>query len=323
MTSQAPMPSPARRTAGPDVDPQVDPDVDSDVDPDVEIRTVAVGGVATKVALAGEGPALLLLHGFPHSWEVWRAVIGPLARRHRVIAPDMRWLRTGKAASVEEPTARDYDAATLARDAERLLEALGATGAAVAGIDAGAPAAFLLALRRPDLVRRLVLMESLLGGLPTGGPGGEQPAAGGPRWWFGFHSEPGLAESVLTGHEDRYIGWFLDNGTLGRGVPSALREAFIAAYTGEDALRRAFSYYRALPSSARQIRDATMTARLTMPTMAIGAHPIGAALEQQLRPIADDLTGHVIEDCGHIIPLDRPDTLLALLQPFLAADIAV
>ncbi|MGW7528717.1 alpha/beta fold hydrolase [Streptomyces sp. NPDC054783] len=284
----------------------------------MEIRTVTAGGVALKVALAGEGPALLLLHGFPHTWELWRAVIGPLARNHRVIAPDMRWLTTGEEAPTGEPTAEGYDAATLARDAECLLEALGATDAAVVGIDAGAPPAFLLAVRRPALVRRLVLMESLLGGLPSGG----QATAGAPRWWFGFHSEPGLAESVLTGHEDRYIGWFLDNGTLGRGIPTALREAFIAAYTGEDALRRAFSYYRALPASARQIRDATVTARLTMPTMAIGAHPIGAALEQQLRPFADDLTGHVIEDCGHIIPLDRPDALLALLQPFLAADIA-
>ncbi|MBX7554235.1 alpha/beta hydrolase [Streptomyces sp. tea 10] len=299
-------PSPASRTTGPDLDP------------DVEIRTVTAGGMTREVALAGEGPALLLLHGFPHTWEVWRAVIGPLARHYRVIAPDMRWLRTDKGASGTEPTAEGYDAATLARDAECLLEAVGVTDVAVAGIDAGAPPAFLLALRRPGLVRRLVLMEALLGGLPSSG----QTAAGGPRWWFGFHSEPGLAESVLTGHEDRYIGWFLDNGTLGRGVPGALREAFIAAYTGEDALRRAFSYYRALPGSARQIKDATMTARLTMPTMAIGAHPVGAALEQQLRPIADDLTGHVIEDCGHIIPLDRPEALLALIQPFLAADVA-
>ncbi|MEU1407527.1 alpha/beta fold hydrolase [Streptomyces sp. NPDC005728] len=292
---------------------------DPGADPDVEIRTVAVDGVAFKVALAGEGPALLLLHGFPHTWELWRTVIGPLSRHHRVIAPDLRWLATGQEASTGGPAGAAYDAATLARDAEYLLEALGATRAAVAGIDAGAPPAFLLSLRRPDLVRRLVLMESLLSGVPS--DDGE-PLAGGPRWWFGFHSEPGLAESVLTGHEDQYIGWFLDNGTLGRGVPAALREAFIAAYTGESALHRAFSYYRALPASARQLRDATLTARLTIPTMAIGAHPVGAALEQQLRPITDNLIGHVLEDCGHIIPLDRPDALLALLQPFLAADIA-
>ncbi|GAA3165334.1 hypothetical protein GCM10020001_108000 [Nonomuraea salmonea] len=54
-----------------------------------------------------------------------------------------------------------------------------------------------------------------------------------------------------------------------------------------------------------------------MPTLAIGAKPVGAALERQLRPYADDLTGHVIEDCGHIIPLHRPRALLALLRPFI------
>jgi pimeloyl-ACP methyl ester carboxylesterase len=52
--------------------------------------------------------------------------------------------------------------------------------------------------------------------------------------------------------------------------------------------------------------------------MAIGARPVGDSLNRQLRPITDQLTGHLIEDCGHIIPLDRPDALLALLLPFLA-----
>jgi pimeloyl-ACP methyl ester carboxylesterase len=89
---------------------------------------------------------------------------------------------------------------------------------------------------------------------------------------------------------------------------------------GSEALRCAFSYYRALRTSAQQIRDAVESARLTVPTMAIGAHPVGAGLEKQLRPVADDLVGHIVEDCGHIIPLDRPEALLGLLEPFLVAD---
>lgn len=274
----------------------------------VELRRVTAGGVELNVALAGEGPAVLLLHGFPHTWQVWTHVLDGLAGRHRVIAPDLR----GCGAS--ERTAGGYDAGTLAADAEALLDALGESSAAVIGIDAGTPPAFLLALRRPGLVRRLVVMESLLGGLP----GAEEFLAHGAPWWFGFHAEPGLAESVLTGHEAQYIDWFLDAGTLGQGVDPAVRDAFVHAYTGTEALRCAFSYYRALPSSARQIQEAARTGRLTMPTMAIGAHPVGRALERQLRPVADQLDGHVLEDCGHIIPLHRPDTLLGLLEPFLA-----
>ncbi|WP_328757369.1 alpha/beta fold hydrolase [Streptomyces sp. NBC_00271] len=274
----------------------------------VALRQVKANGVELNVALAGEGPAVLLLHGFPHTWQLWTHVLDGLAGRYRVIAPDLR----GCGASAR--TAGGYDAGTLAADAEALLDALGETSAAVVGIDAGTPPAFLLAMRRPDLVRRLVVMESLVGRLP----GAEEFLAHSAPWWFGFHSAPGLAESVLTGHEDRYIEWFLDAGTLGQGVDPAVRDAFVHAYTGTEALRCAFSYYRALPESSRQIQEAVRTARLTVPTMAIGAHPVGSALEQQLRPVTDHLSGHVIENCGHIIPLHRPDRLLALLEPFLA-----
>ncbi|MGV9757886.1 alpha/beta fold hydrolase [Streptomyces tricolor] len=278
--------------------------------PGVRLRRVTVNGVGLNVATAGQGPAVLLLHGFPHTWRLWSEVIGPLARRHRVIAPDLR----GFGAS--DRPADGYDAGTLAADAEALLDALDAGPAAVVGIDLGTPPAFLLAMRRPGRVRRLVLMESLLGDLP----GADAFLAGGPPWWFGFHAEPGLAETVLAGHEEAYIGWFLDRGTLGRGVRPDVRAELVRAYTGGEALRAAFGPYRALPVTARQIRAAVAGARLTVPALTIGAHPVGGALESQLRPYADRLTGRVIPDCGHIIPLDRPDALLDLLDPFLAAD---
>lgn len=274
---------------------------------DVELRRVGVDGIEVNVALQGEGPAVLLLHGFPHTWQLWARVMGPLAVRHRVIAPDMR----GAGASTR--AAGGYDAGTLACDAEALLDALGVRSAAVVGIDAGTPPAFLLAMRRPDLVRRLVVMESLLGGLP----GAEEFLAQGAPWWFGFHAVPGLAETVLTGHEAQYVDWFLGTGSLGEGVDPAVRDAFVRAYTGTDALRCAFSYYRALPKSSEQIADAVADGRLTVPAMAVGARPVGRALERQLRPVADHLVGHVIEDCGHIIPLHRPEALLRLLEPFL------
>jgi pimeloyl-ACP methyl ester carboxylesterase len=274
----------------------------------ITLRRIATNGIHANVATAGTGPPVVLLHGFPHTWQLWHEVIGPLATRHRVIAPDLR----GFGASTR--AVDGYDAGTLAADIDGILDALGEPTAALVAIDAGVSAATLLALRRPDRVRRLVVMESLLGSLP----GAENFLAAGPPWWFGFHAVPGLAETVLAGHEAQYIDWFLHVGTRGRGVPPEVRDAFIDAYTGSDALRCAFSYYRALPTSARQISDAVAHGGLAMPTLAIGAHPVGATLERQLRPVASDLTGHLIPDCGHIIPLDRPKELLDLLVPFLA-----
>ncbi|WP_083649786.1 alpha/beta fold hydrolase [Amycolatopsis sp. CB00013] len=271
-------------------------------------RRITVNGIRVNVAVAGSGPAVLLLHGFPHTWRLWSEIIGPLSEHHRVIAPDLRGFGDSTRA------AEGYDASTLASDIESLLDALGEPSAAVVAIDAGTPVAFLLALRRPELVRRLVLMESLLGSLP----GAEDFLAGGPPWWFGFHAVPGLGETVLIGHEAEYIDWFLASGTLGRGVAPEIRDAFVDAYTGGEALRCAFSHYRAMPVSARQIGEAVATRRLAVPTMAIGAHPVGRALERQLRPVTDDLTAHLLPDCGHIIPLDKPGELLRLLTPFLA-----
>ena len=276
----------------------------------VELHRIATNGIHANVAIAGAGPAVVLLHGFPHSWQVWTHIIGPLSEHYRVIAPDLR----GFGASTRAPAG--YDAGTLAADINGILDALAEPSAAVVAIDAGVQVAALLALRRPDRIRRLVVMEALLGSRP----GAEDFLAAGPPWWFGFHTVPGLAETVLSGNEARYIDWFLNTGTRGRGVPPEIHGAFIDAYTGRDALRCAFSYYRALPISARQLDDAVAAGRLTMPTLAIGAHPVGTALERQLRPITDNLTGHVIPNCGHIIPLDRPRELLSLLAPFLAAD---
>ncbi|MFE3056001.1 alpha/beta fold hydrolase [Nocardia sp. NPDC059239] len=276
----------------------------------IELRRIETNGIRANVAIAGAGPAVVLLHGFPHTWRLWSEIIGPLSEHYRIIAPDLR----GFGATSRAPDG--YDAGTLAADTAGILDALGEPTAAVVAIDVGTPVAVLLALRHPDRVRRLVVMEALLGALP----GAEDFLIAGPPWWFGFHTVPGLAETVLPGHEAQYVEWFLTTGTRGRGVRADIHDAFIDAYTGEDALRCAFSYYRALPTSARQIDHAVAADRLTTPTLAIGAHPVGDALERQLRPIADTLAGHVIPDCGHIIPLDRPQELLNLITPFLAAD---
>lgn len=231
-----------------------------------------------------------------------------LASGHRVIAPDLRGIGESSRAT------GGYDLATLAGAAAALLDALGEPSAAVVGLDAGAPVAVMLGLTEPQRVARLVVMEALLPGLL----GAEAFLAAGPPWWFGFHTVAGLAETVLVGHEDAYLDWFLTTGTLGDGVDPALRDAFVRAYTGREALRCGFEYYRAAPTNAAQLRAATASRRLTMPTMAVGAATVRDALHRQLAPITDDLVGHLMRDCGHIIPLHRPDALADLLLPFLA-----
>ncbi len=265
---------------------------------------VAVNEIDLNVEVRGDGPTVVLLHGFPHTWQVWSEVIDDLVVDHRIVAPDLRGF--GRSTL----TVAGMDAATVSSDIEQLVATLASSPVTVVAIDAGVPPAFLLAMRRPDVVERLVLIESTLGRLP----GAEAFFAGGPPWWFGFHAVPGLAEQILQGHEAEYMGWFYDQGTRGRDVRPDLRAAIGDAFAKPGALRAALGYYQALAHSSRQISDAVAQARLTVPTVAVGAAPVGRALEGQLRPVTDDLEGHLIEDCGHIVALDRPAELLAIIR---------
>jgi len=268
---------------------------------------VTVPGTRVSVTVAGEGPAVLLLHGWPHTSYVWHRVVDDLARRHTVIAPDMRGI------GGSQPTVGDRDASTLAGDVVGVLDALDVAEASVVAIDAGVPPAFLAALRHPSRVGRLVLMEGLVPGLS----GAEAFLAAGPPWWFGFHSVPGLAETVLEGHEAEYLDHFLKGPSVRQDIGARARDAFVAAYTGRDALRAGFDLYRAAPANVRDVAAALTASRLTVPTLAISGGVIGDALHSQLVGVADDLRRASVDDCGHIVPLEQPDALVAALEEFL------
>ncbi|HWF31597.1 MAG TPA: alpha/beta fold hydrolase [Solirubrobacteraceae bacterium] len=111
------------------------------------------GDVTLHLAEAGDGPPMLLLHGWPQHWWCWRRVIGRLARDHRVIAPDLR----GFGWSDAPPG--DYAKATLARDILALLDAEGIDRTAIVGHDWGGYVAFLLALEHPERVQRILALD--------------------------------------------------------------------------------------------------------------------------------------------------------------------
>ncbi|MCW4457669.1 alpha/beta fold hydrolase [Microbacterium sp. MPKO10] len=274
---------------------------------DIIEHRIDVGEIQINTAVIGDGPPIILLHGFPHTWRIWAPIIERLCGTRRVIAPDLRGF--GESSHAVD----GYDAAALANDIEKLTDALGVASAPVIAIDASVAPAFLFAHQHPERVEGLVLMEGTLGKLP----GAEKFFSSGPPWWFGFHAVPGLAETVLAGNESSYVDWFLASGTRGAGVPDAIRASLHAAFARRDGLRGPLAYYRALPESAEQLVVAAAAAKLTVPTLAIGAETVGSALADQLRPIAVDLTEALIEDSGHIIPIDQPDALLDELGPFL------
>jgi pimeloyl-ACP methyl ester carboxylesterase len=279
--------------------------------PGFQLRQIACNGIHIQVAEAGWGPAVLLLHGWPFTWFLWRNIMRDLVvSGYKVVAPDLRGI------GGSDHTVGGYDLHTLASDHLALLEAMGLESAAVVAFDLSVGSAWMLGMHYPAKVRKLVLIEALLGTLP----GAEDFLRNGPPWWFGFHGIPGLAEAVLAGREAEYLGWFFTNQTAGRkGIPHDAASEFIRAYSGKEGLRGGFEHYRAFPVNDTQIRAAAAKQRLAVPTMTIGGAVVGDALFKQLTPITNDLTGHIIAGCGHNIPEEQPKALLQLLIPFLRA----
>ena len=122
----------------------------------VEHRFVSAGGLRMHVAEAGSGPPLVLLHGWPQHWWMWRKLIGPLAETQRVLAVDLR----GFGWTAAPPDG--YDPLVFARDIEALLDALEIDEPVdLAGHDWGGWTSFMLALQRPERVRRLLALNIL------------------------------------------------------------------------------------------------------------------------------------------------------------------
>ncbi|MGB3373595.1 MAG: alpha/beta hydrolase [Microbacterium sp.] len=267
------------------------------------VETVQVNGIRVSVRRSGSGEPILLLHGFPHTKELWRNVEPLLtAGGHQVIAPDLRGLGDSERART------GFEAQNQAKDQVRLLDALAVDAAHVVGFDVGAAVAFALTTQHSGRVRSLTIMEAIVGGLP----GAEEFFRAGGPWWFGFHQAPGgLAEDIVAGSEDRYIRYFLESRARTH-LPDDLAKRFIQAYTGRDSLRAAFEHYRAMPSNAETNSSWAEHGRLNLPVAAVTS-TVGGLLARQLAPFADDLEEHLLPDSGHVVPLDAPQEVAEIL----------
>lgn len=274
-----------------------------------DLRKVHVNGVTINLASAGEGPAVLFVHGWPHTWRVWLPVMELMKGDHTVLAMDLRGLGDS------EKAPSGYDLQTLADDAVAILDALQIQRAHVVGIDLGVAISFMLAMRHPSRVRSLSLMEGLLGALPGAGAF----MARGAPWWFGFHGVPGLAETVLQGHEAAYVDWFLKNGTKDRqGIAAPIRDAFVDAYSVPGAMRCGFEHYRAFPQNTQQLTAIVAGRRAVLPVLALAGGVVGDALAGQLRAVCGSLREEAMVECAHLIPLEKPVELSGKLRAFIA-----
>jgi pimeloyl-ACP methyl ester carboxylesterase len=283
--------------------------------PSLAPATAAVNGVRLHYRLGGEGPPVVLLHGWPQTGHCWRAVAGPLAADHTVIVPDLR----GYGASDKATTG--FDKRTMAGDISGLVRSLGFDRVAVVGHDRGGRVAHRWALDRPDEVERLAVLDIA----PSRASWQAMDADLGAKYWHWlFHLQPDLPERLAGADVEGYLRYFLEKWTYAReGLdPSAIAE-YVRAFSQPGALRCGFDDYRAHPVDAEHDEaDHAAGNRLRMPLLALwGADGVmGTTLPilDLWREYADDVRGRALERCGHFLPEERPGEVVDELRTFLA-----
>jgi pimeloyl-ACP methyl ester carboxylesterase len=275
-------------------------------------RYIDTGDLRQHVVTGGDGPPLLLVHGWPQTWYAWRLIMPALARGFAVVAPDQRG--TGLSGKPED----GYDTGTLAADLVALMDALGHQRFAVAGHDTGMWIGYALAADHPGRVDRLAVAETPLPGVSPSPPLFANAHLNDALWHFAFNRLAEVNDQLITGREEIYFGWQFATKAAKKLPDHAVRHYVGTLAAGPEALHASFAIYRALDATITQNQQ-RKTRRLTLPILAIGgAHSLGEQVADTMKLAADDVQTLVIPGCAHWVAEETPEETLAALTGFLA-----
>jgi pimeloyl-ACP methyl ester carboxylesterase len=276
-------------------------------------RYVNAGQVRLHAVIGGDGPPLLLVHGWPQTWYQWRLVMPTLARNFTVIAVDQRGM------GLSDKPASGYDVGTLADDLVALMDTLGYRRFAVIGFDTGMPIGYALAADHPDRVERLVVGEASIPGVSPSPPLIVAGPVNARLWHIAFNRLAGdVNERLVRGREEVYFGAEYA-ASAGTPLPDQVVKYYIERLASDpEALRGSFEWYRAIDVSSIQ-NERRKARRLTIPVLAIGgAKSSGEGTANTMKLVADDVKGVVIHGSGHWVAEEAPEPLLSVLAGFLA-----
>lgn len=277
----------------------------------VEHSMIRVNDLDMHVAQAGAGPPLLLLHGYPQHWYVWRALIPPLAESHRVICPDLRGFGWSQAAP------RGYDKETLTWDVLALLDELDVRSVSVAGHDWGGWIGMLIGMLAPNRLERVLIMSVSHPWLRLG----PWTAAMWGRTWHGLllgTPRRGPSAAPATTWRGRRIAKWLG----GDSWSDEERHIFLDQFEETDRARAAHLLYwdYGMTDLVRVRRGKYRRIGLRAPALALHGERDRAFIPWRAKdyePYAPNLSHEVVRDAGHALVEDRPELILERIRTFL------
>ena len=278
-----------------------------------ESRFIDTGAVRLHAVIGGDGPPLLLVHGWPQTWYQYRLVMPALARDFQVIAPDQRGI------GLSDKPEDGYDTGTLAGDLVAMMDALGHRRFAVLGFDTGMLISYAIAADYPDRVERLIVGEAPLPGITPPTPLILPQPFAERLWHIPFNTTARVNEDLVRGREAIFIGAeYAASAGTNKLPPETVQYYVDRIASGPEALHGTFQMYRQFSVSSAQNAERKVTP-LTMPVLAIGgAESTGEGPTMTMQLAARDVQGLVIPGIGHWLAEQAPEALLAALTEFLA-----
>jgi len=285
---------------------------------------VGLGDISLSVQQAGQGPALILLHGYPQNGMCWAKVAPTLARTHRVIIPDLRGYGESDAPH-DDADHTTYSKRRMAADIVGMMDALGIARADVLGHDRGGRVAYRLALDHPDRLHRLGIIEIV----PTGdfwAAWNADLAMAAYHWTFLAQPSP-LPERMIGADPTGYIDWTLTGWTLSKSLgvfPPTSLQSYRAQASDPARIHAMCADYRAGATTDRRLDAADRAAgrRIVAPLRFLWAEtgfPARTGDPEALwRAWADRVTGASCQS-GHFAMEEAPEAVLETFAPFFAA----
>jgi len=271
-------------------------------------QEIATNGATIHVRVGGQGPAVVLLHGYGETGDMWAPMAADLAKNYTVVVPDLRGL------GLSSKPASGFDKKTQAGDVAGVLDALRIERADLVTHDIGNMVGFAFAAQHPQRVRRFALIDA-----PVPGVGPWEEILKNPLLWHFRFGGPDM-ERLVAGRERIYLDRFWNefSATPAR-FSEASREHYAKLYALPGAMHSGFAQFAAFDQDAIDNRAYLAAGgKLTMPVLAIGGEKsFGAGMAAVMRAAASDVTEGVIPDSGHWLMEENPAATVAMVRAFL------
>ncbi|HYI79223.1 MAG TPA: alpha/beta hydrolase [Chryseolinea sp.] len=269
-------------------------------------NTAKVNGTTLHYVRGGNGPAIILLHGFPYDWYAYHKIMPLLAKKFTVVAVDLRGIGGSSA------TRGGYESPNMAEDIRQLTQQLKLEQTYVVGHDIGGMVAYAFAQLYPQAIRGAMILDVPLPGIEPW----EECVAGPEFWHIPFHQTPDLPEHLLAGRQAVYFRSMLHSDQFSDSDVSH----FAASYGEPDHLRAGLELYRAFPANARF--NSSQRTAIDVPLVWAGGEKsffakIGLRLARDLKEHGcRNVKTEIIQDSAHEVMIDQPEIVAELIEQY-------